>query len=143
MVDGTVPHLVVPGDFGVAEIADVDYVGCCEALRLVSIRSEALLHRTAYICGNTSPLKLIDLVVHDDVLLVATVQHGSLVDVASSGVCDFADDVGDIGFVGDVVDGHGVFVVSVADITPGIASVWTAVYQALRIVDVAVAGGTT
>jgi hypothetical protein len=95
-----------------------------------------------YVCRDTGPLKLVDLVVKHDVLLVAPVQHGSLVNIAGSGVSDFTDDVGDVCLVGNIVDGHGVLVVGIADVTAGVAGVWATVDQALGIVDVAVSGGT-
>lgn len=90
---------------------------------------------------NTRAFKLVNLVVHNDVLLITPIQHGSLVDIASSWVRHSPNDVSDICLVRHIVNRHGVFIVSVADIPASVPSIRAAVDQALSVVDVAIAGG--
>lgn len=69
VVNCSVTHLVVTGDSWVAQVADVDDVGCRVAVG-----------------RDTSTLELVDFIVKDDVLLVAAIEDGALVDV--SGTCE-------------------------------------------------------
>lgn len=61
--------------------------------------------------------------------------------VSSASVAGGGDDSGG-GLVGDVVDGEGVLVVTIADIATSVPCVRSAVDQALGIVDIAITRGT-
>lgn len=79
VVNRAVPHLVVSGDLRVSKVADIDDIG-----------------RGKAIGGDAGPFKLVDFVVHDDILLIVAIEDCALVDVSCARVADFADDVRDV-----------------------------------------------
>jgi hypothetical protein len=86
-------------------------------------------------------LALIKLIVHDDVSLPHGVENPTLVGVGSSDVGCAGDDgtgVTEADLVGDIVDGQGVLVVAVADVTTIVLLVRSTVDNALSVVSVAV-----
>lgn len=123
VVDGANLGLVVAGLLGGGEVGNVPDVGDGEA-----------------VVGGGLAVLLVELVIHDEELLVVGVEDPALVGVGGAGVGGAGDD-GGVGAVSDVVDGEGVFVVAVADFLAVEAGVGTLVFQALSVVDVAVLGG--
>lgn len=53
-------------------------------------------------------------------------------------ICDFSDDVCDVGLVRHVVDRQSILVVSIADVATGVASVWTSVDETFGIVNISI-----
>jgi hypothetical protein len=74
------------------------------------------------ILGGTVAAELVELVVHNEVLLPLGVEDPALVGVGGALVRGDGDD-GRVGGVGRIVDGEGVLVVTVADVTAGEAGV--------------------
>lgn len=107
-----------------AEVADVPDIGDWES-----------------VSGRSAPILLIVLIVEEKVLLVVGVEDRALVRVGRPSVAGPGDDGGS-SLVGDIVDGEGVLVVTIADVTASVAGVRSAVDQALGIVDIAVTRGT-
>lgn len=114
MVDRLLAGLVVAREHGLGQRADVEDEGDRET-----------------ILGGARPVRLVELVVEDEELLVVAVEHPALVRVRRAGVRGARDDRGRV-LVGDVVDGECVFVVAVADVPTGVAGIGTAVDEALR-----------
>jgi len=127
VVDGASPTGVVSGVHGVLEIANVEDVG----------GRQTLGHRADL--GVT----LVELVVHEEVLLVHLVVDNTLVNVLSTGEgCD-RDDVGSVAdLVRCVIDGDGVLVVAVADVTAFIPFVRATVHQTFGIMDISITSCT-
>jgi len=75
--------------------------------------------------------------------LVLGVKNPTLVGVCSTLVRDLGDDVGDVGLVSHIVDGEGILVVTVADVTALVALIGSTVDNALRIVDVTITLGAS
>lgn len=86
-------------------------------------------HGVAVCCG-ADGLFLIVLVVHKEVLLPVLVQNPALMGVGSAFVGSTRDDLGGV-LVGYVVDGEGVLIVTVANVTAFVFLVWAMVDQAL------------
>ena len=122
VINTTMPEPVASGHLWLSEILDVHDVCDWEAIGCLSTSAE-----------------FVELIVKHNVLLVLAIENRALVDVTCSWVCDLRDDVGDIGFVRDIVDGQRIFVVAIADITAFIALVWAVIHDALRIMNVSVA----
>lgn len=92
--------------------------------------------------GWATLLLLIELVVHDQVLLVVGVEDPTLVSVGGAFVGGNGDDFGER-FVSQIVDGEGILVVAVADLTTKVLGVGATVDEALSVVNVAVLGSTS
>lgn len=108
--------------------------------RLLQIRNIPNICRRPLVRGCPGLLLLIQLIVHQQELLVLRVQHPPLVRVRRTLVRDARDDLG-VRFIGDVVDGERVLVVAVADLDAVVARVGPAVDEALGVMDVAVGCG--
>jgi hypothetical protein len=127
VVDGASSASVVPGVHGVLEIADVEDVGGWQTLG----------HRA------NLGVTLIKLVVHEEVLLVHFVVDNTLMDVLSTGEGCYRDDVGGVAnLVRCVVDGDGVFVVAVADVTAFVPLVRATVDQTFGVMDISITSCT-
>lgn len=121
--------------------------------RLVETRVDRLLqvgdvedvaHREL-ISRRTGAFFLVDLVIQDQAGLPHWIVDPALVRIGCSNVRRAGDDLCGLrtGFVGYVVDGQGVFIVAVANVLAVVASVGTAVDDALGVVDVAVLRSAT
>lgn len=77
--------------------------------------------------------------------LPVEVQDPALVRVGGADVGGAGDDLAGVGalLVGDVVDGESIFIVAVADFSPDVFLVWTAVDDALGVVDVTICGSAS
>ena len=131
VVDGAGGGLVVAGDDGLLEVLDVPDVG----------HGEAVFGRR--VNGSTVgvDLALVKLIVHDDVGLPHGIKDPTLVGVRSTDVRSARDDgtsVTEANFVGDIVDGQGVLVVTVANVTAVVLLVRSTVDNALSVVSVAI-----
>lgn len=124
VVDGAHRGLVDTGLLWCAEVTNVPDKSGGEAVR-----------------GRPGSVFLIQLVIKQEVLLVVGIEDDTLVRVGRAGVASPGDDGGG-GLVGDIVDGQRVLVVAIADVAASVASVRSAVDQALSIVDIAVTRGT-
>lgn len=128
VVDGTSPALVESGQLWTLQVANVKDVGCRQAVGSRALRA----------------VTLIKLIVEHDEFLVHLVEDDTLVDVFRAQVgCAGDEGSGIAGFIGCVVDGDSVLVVSVADITALVPRIWTSVDQALSIVNVSVPSRTS
>lgn len=126
VVDGAGRGLVVAGDDGLLEVLDVPDVGHGEAVLGGRVNGSAV----------GVDLALVKLIVHDDVGLPHGIEDPTLMGVRSTDVRSARDDgtsVTEANLVGDVVDGQGVLVVAVADVTAVVFGVRAAVFDALGI----------
>lgn len=126
VVDGLCGVLEETGLLGLLEITDVP-----DESNGVTVGARA------------STVSLVELIVEDKELLVLGVKNPALVSVRSTLVRNLGDDVGDVGLVSHIVDGEGILVVSVADITALVTLVGSTVDNALSVVHVAIALGTS
>lgn len=135
VVDGAGGGLVVAGVLGGFEVGDVP-----DVCGWVAVLGDGV----GVGFGAVVDLALVELVVHDKVGLPVGVEDPALVGVGRALVGCAGDDGGGVEalLVGDVVDGQGVFVVAVADVTAVVLLVGSTVDNALGIVDVAVLGRT-
>ncbi|KAI9155668.1 aldehyde dehydrogenase [Paramyrothecium foliicola] len=142
VVDGLDLGLVGAGLLGVLEVTDVPDAGHLLAFLACLQRNQRIFSdlqgNGVALGGGAVATLLVELVVEDQELLVVDVEDPALVGVGGTLVGDTGDDVGDVGLVGHVVDGEGVLVIAVADVTALVALVGSAVDQALGIVDVAI-----
>lgn len=125
VVDGAGGGLVVTGVLGLLKVGDIPDVGDREAV---------LGGRVGGGAGGVD-LTLVELIVHDKVSLPHGVKNPALVSVGSADVGSARDDLSGLGtvLVGDIVDGEGVLVVAVADVTAKVLLVRSAVHNALSI----------
>jgi hypothetical protein len=131
VVDRAGGGLVVAGDDGLLKVLDVPNVGHSETIFGGTVNSSAV----------GVDLALVKLIVHDDVSLPVGVENPTLMGVGSSDVGCARDDgtsVTETLLVGDVVDGQGVLVVTVADVTAVVLLVRSTVDNALSVMSVAV-----
>jgi hypothetical protein len=135
VVDHAGGGLVVAGDLGGFEVLDVPDVRDCETVLGGGSDSSAV----------GVDLALVELVIHDEMGLPVLVGDPALVSVRGAGVGSAGNDgtSADTLLVGDVVDGQGVLVVTVADITSVVLLVRTTVHDALSVVSVAILGCAT
>ena len=143
LVGKTVPdELVVVNHAGGGLVVAGDLRGF-EVLDVPDIRHGEAVFGWRVGCGAVGvDLALVELVVHDDVGLPVLVGDPALVSVGSSDVRGAGDDGAgaDALLVGDIVDGEGILVVAVANVTTVVLLVGATVYNALSIVGVAVLG---
>jgi len=131
VVDGAGRGLVVAGDDGRLEVLDVPDVGHGEAVLGGRVNGSAV----------GVDLALVELIVHDDVGLPHGIENPALMGVGSTDVRSARDDctsVTEANLVGDVVDGQGVLVVAVANVTAVVLLVRSTVDNALSVVSVAI-----
>lgn len=130
VVDGAGGRLVVAGVLGLLQAGDVPDVG----------DRETILGWRVGCSTRGVDLTLVKLVVHNEVSLPHRVEDPALVSVRCTDVRSTRDDLAGFGtvLVGDIVDGEGVLVVTVADIAAKVLLVGAAVNNALSIVGVAV-----
>jgi hypothetical protein len=135
VVNGAGCGLVVTGHGGLFEVLDVPDVGHREPVLSGRVDSGAV----------RVDLALVELIVHDEMGLPHGIQNPTLMCVRSPNIGSARDDrtsVTETLFVGDVVDGQGILVVTVADITAVVLLVGATVDDALSIVCVAILAST-
>jgi hypothetical protein len=125
VVDGAGSGLVVTSVLGLLKVGDVPDVGDRETVLGGRVGSSA---------GRVD-LTLVKLVVHDKVGLPHGVEDPALVGVRCTDVGSARDDLSGVRtvLVGHIVDGEGVLIVSIADITSKVFLVRSAVNNALSI----------
>jgi hypothetical protein len=135
VVNGAGCGLVVTGHGGLFEVLDVPDVG----------------HRKPVLSGRVDSgavrvdLALVELIVHDEMGLPHGIQNPTLMSVRGSDIGSARDDrtsVTETLLVGDIVDGQGILVVTVTDITAVVLLVGATVHDALSVVCVAVLAST-
>ena len=125
VVDGAGSGLVVTSVLGLLKVGDVPDVGD---------RETVLGGRVGGSAGRVD-LTLVKLIVHDKVCLPHGVENPALVGVGCTDVGSARDDLSGVGtiLVGHIVDGEGVLVVAIADVTAEIFLVRSAVHNALSV----------
>lgn len=125
VVDGAGGGLIVTGVLGLLEVGDVPDV--CD-------RETVLGGRVGGSAGGVD-FTLVKLIVHDKVGLPHGVEDPALVGVGCADVRSARDDLSGVGavLVGHIVDGEGVLVVAVADVTAKVLLVGSAVHNALGV----------
>lgn len=94
--------------------------------------------------GTDVSITLIKLIVDEDIFLVLFIVDHTLMDVFGTRIAGDGDDVGDVAlFVRYIVDGKGVLVVAVADVTTLVSLIGAPVDQALGVMDVTITRRTT
>ena len=121
-----------------------------DGITLPSTRKDRLLERgdipderrRMLVRGSTLLIHLVKFVVHEQERLVVGVKNPALMGVSGTVIRGLGDDIGG-GFVRDVVDGKGIFVVAVANFCSFVFLVGAVVDQALRVVNVSIIGRTS
>jgi hypothetical protein len=123
VVDGSSLASIVSSVLGVLEVANVENVG----------GGETLGHRT------NLGITLIELIVHEEILLPCLVVYNTLVNVLSAREVCNGNNVAEIPLlVGHIVDGQRIFIVAVTDILSVVSLVWTPVHKTFSIMNVPV-----
>src|SRR5690606_38219909 len=108
-------------------------------LGVLEVRHVPEVSDGAAVGSETGTVDFVELVVENDEALVFLVEEPALVGVRCALVGSARDD-GGVAAVGHVVDGEGLLVVTVANVTAEVLLVGSLVRQALSIVHVAVLG---
>jgi len=124
LVGKAVNNVLVVIDTTVCSFVNTGLLWLLEGRDIPDIR-----HRVTVLCGTCSIL-LINLVIKNEKALVEGVEDPSLVSIASSGVRCSGDNLGCF-LVGYVVDGKGIFIVTIADIFTIVFGIWSTVYDTL------------
>lgn len=98
--------------------------------------------RCMLVRGSTLLIHLVKFVVHKQERLITGVENPALMGISGTVIRGLGDDIGG-GFVRDVVNGKGIFIIPVANFCSFVFLIGAVVNQALRIVNVSIIGRTS